>query len=89
MYQIASPVSKQGQGEKAAYPRAGEISPQGVSLYPTMSPTKARGIFTHADASKGGERHTGWCSGPNRHKNFDKRQDVRRNEQVDRILSGA
>jgi len=31
----------------------------GVSSYTTISPTKARGISTNADASKGGERHIG------------------------------
>jgi len=48
------------------------------------SPTKARGISTHADAFKGKRGTSGWCSDRYQHQNVDKR-----NELKDRILSGA
>jgi len=56
----------------------------------TMSPTNARGIsLMQTDPRVERGTSSGWCSDCNRHKNVDKRQYVRQNEQVDRILSGA
>jgi len=37
----------------------GSFSPGAELDHATMSPTNGRGISTHADASKGGERHIG------------------------------